>query len=1061
MHTRVQDDTFPYEASFFAIRAPLLAAGALGPALPVAIPEAVGDALPEALARDGARAQAALRALVADPVVREALWVASPELVWALDRWEQDPADPHARNVPGSLYRYLGRMARRPTPFGLFAGVALGAVGPGTRLELSAEQRRHTRLDMAWLTALVDALEPILRERLRYRPNTSLYRSAGQLRYAEVRLTPDTRERKNEQVALTSTPAIEAVLAATPAPVDELGERVIALYPEVEQDAARGFIDGLIDGQLLVPELALKVTGDDPLGALVVQLRPLAPEVAQRLAQVQAELRALDAAGPGQTPSRYAAITRLVQDMPAPPDPRRLFHVDLHLRGALSLGPAVIRAIEEAAAVLRRLIPWQEDPKLLALREGLGRRFGDGCWPLADVLDDERGLGFGGEGLSSEPSPLLEGLPFPGEPEAAELSFGARERWMLRRVVEAGPGGEWALDEADLAALAVAPGPPLPDSFAFFGHLEASSAEAVDSGEFRLHVQGFGGPSGVRMLGRFCLGDADLRAAVEDHLRAEERWSPDAVHAEIAHVPEGRMGNVLGRPRLRPYEIPYLGEGEAPADHQISLDELRLSTPEHNGQRLLLHSERLGREVLPRLSSAHDHTGGDLPIYRFLGALQHQGVRGGLAWTWGALTASPFLPRVRWRNVVFAPASWRLDADELRGLMAARGAARVLEARRLRAARRLPRRISLVQADNLLSLDLESPLALDALASAASKTKVLELREEVSDAALCVRGPDGPRTHELLVPFVRVRGEPRRSSLPRPSQAVRAWIPGSRWLYARIYAGTLTSDAVLAEVSVPLVAEARARGWLERWHFIRYIDRDWHLRVRLQVPSERSGDLLSRLHEALEPWLADRRIWRLDLDTYQPEVERYGGDEGMLLAERLFEADSDAAAGIVGLLSGDEGADARWRLALRGTHLLLEDLDIPLGRRPALLAAWRSYHAKIFRVDRAFETKLNQRFRELWPGLDPLLAPDWDPEHPLAPGFELLAARSAALQPVARDLRALEAAGGLLHPIEVLASSYAHMAMNRLLRSDQNRQELVLYDILARLYRSQLARSGG
>ena len=46
-------------------------------------------------------------------------------------------------------------------------------------------------------------------------------------------------------------------------------------------------------------------------------------------------------------------------------------------------------------------------------------------------------------------------------------------------------------------------------------------------------------------------------------------------------------------------------------------------------------------------------------------------------------------------------------------------------------------------------------------------------------------------------------------------------------------------------------------------------------------------------------------------------MERYGGPEGMQLAEQLFHADSEAVAGDRRALDGDEGADARWRLALR------------------------------------------------------------------------------------------------------------------------------------------------
>ena len=61
-----------------------------------------------------------------------------------------------------------------------------------------------------------------------------------------------------------------------------------------------------------------------------------------------------------------------------------------------------------------------------------------------------------------------------------------------------------------------------------------------------------------------------LRQHVEGHLRAEEALQPDAVFAEVVHLPEnGRTGNVILRPALRAYEIPYLGQSGVPAERQI------------------------------------------------------------------------------------------------------------------------------------------------------------------------------------------------------------------------------------------------------------------------------------------------------------------------------------------------------------------------------------------------------------------------------------------------------------------------------------------------------------
>jgi SAM-dependent methyltransferase len=129
----------------------------------------------------------------------------------------------------------------------------------------------------------------------------------------------------------------------------------------------------------------------------------------------------------------------------------------------------------------------------------------------------------------------------------------------------------------------------------------------------------------------------------------EHVTDPDAVFAEVAHLPEGRIGNVLCRPVLRDYEIAYLGGSGAPPDRQLPAADLRVSVRD---DRIVLRSVRLDREVIPRMTTAHNYTWRSLPVYRFLCLLQHQGVAAGLQWDWGPLAEAPFLPRVRCGRVV-------------------------------------------------------------------------------------------------------------------------------------------------------------------------------------------------------------------------------------------------------------------------------------------------------------------------------------------------------------------------------------------------------------------------
>src|SRR5207302_325901 len=138
---------------------------------------------------------------------------------------------------------------------------------------------------------------------------------------------------------------------------------------------------------------------------------------------------------------------------------------------------------------------------------------------------------------------------------------------------------------------------------------------------------------------------------------------------------------------------------------------------------------------------------------------------------------------------------------------------------------------------------------------------------------------------------------------------------------------------------------------------------DWHIRLRLHGEPSALGALLSQVRADVEPLLADASIARLAVDTYRPELHRYGGEAAMPLIEEIFAADSDAVLGIVELLSGDEGMDARWRLALRGADMLLDDVGLPWEERCRVMRALRDGYRAEHRADGRLRGQIGERFR--------------------------------------------------------------------------------------------------
>ncbi len=1096
-------------ADFFVLRTPLLPFDellALGEGL--AAPSVADDParLEAALASDRLLLRERLRAVVARPEVREALLVASPSLDESIPQWLAAPESERGQKVEHTVVRYLARMAGRPTPFGLFAGCSMGAVdaaGAETRLTVGAlgAYGRHTRLDMDYLFSLTEALcrLPGLRPLLRVRPNSSLYRAGGRLRYAEARL--DGKVRNYHLVAVEPTDYLEATLerASRGARPAELARALVDADPSIAPEEAAGYIDALLDSQILVADLAPAVTGPEPTLGIVDELRSIpqsaeAALAAQRLAETHRALEALDARAIGSSVEEppYRALAKALGDLPAEAELARLFQVDMTKPSPRALlGGAVLDEIAGALRLCHRLAGPSDSTELKRFREQLTARWEGQEVPLVTALDEESGIGLGAQD-SAEAAPLLAGLHFP--PAAGgSATVGAGYDHLLRRLLADRGALELRLDESDLAKLEQRDPPPLPDSFAAMATIAAADAEALARGDFRVHLHFAGGPSGANLLGRFCHGLPALDAAVRRHLADEEALRADAIFAEIVHLPDGRVGNVLLRPVLRGHEIPFLGRSGAPDEQLIPVTDLLVSVV---GERIVLRSRRLLREVIPRLTNAHNFSARSLGVYRFLCTLQSQGTAS-LVWRWGALESAAFLPRVVHGRVVLSKARWRLAESQCKPLGTKRGAALYRAVQALRAELGMPRHVALTDGDNVLPIDLDSALSVETFAQLV-KGRVEATVSEMAPGPdeLCARGPEGRFVHELVIPFLRVgkaaAGDGKTSVATSSSDGngngsgngngngnengngngsegqraaggafVRSFPPGSEWLYAKVYAGTATVDQVLAAVA-PVVRGALDGGAADRWFFIRYGDPDWHLRLRLHgSPARLAAEVLPALHAAAAPLLTDGRVWKIQLDTYEREVERYGAEAGLAVCERLFHADSDAVLAIVGTLSGDEGADARWRLALLGCERLLDDLGLDFAARRALMRRLREGYGREQRVDVNLERQLGERYRKERPALEELLssAAAANPEHPFAPGFAAFAARSAASAPAVAELRALEAAGRLAGALPELAGSLLHMHTNRLLRSAARAQELVIYDLLDRLYQSREARA--
>lgn len=989
-------------------------------------------------------------ALPTDPRIQRALAVGAGDLVRAL---ENPPDEAVARRrLAGKLLRYLIRMSSRPTPYGTFAGVGLAGWGDRTDLSLAgAPSRTRTRPDMGWLLDFVAALEnrPEVRAGLRWFANPAAFVRADRIFLSERNTIGDPVEGLRA-VSLRATGAVRTVLeyARKPVPYQDLVTALTA--GGAPREKVEPFLQQLWEQTVLLTDLRPPLTIAEPGRYVADRLSDVPAAAAEAAALVDfldeiAEWDQVDIDQAAAGHAKLAARAYAVHEPETTAKEARSAKVPLQTDMALPLAgrliaPAVAAEVARLAETMLRISPW---PRGMAHLDGYRQKFEqqygqDREVPLVELLDPKIGLGAPEHGHDNH----KDAHP---DRERALLDLALNAIKDGRQVVE--------LDAATVGKLEIEPlsaqnAPPSLDVSAF---VVATSAAAVDAGDF-LVVLGpnLGASVAGRVLGRFAdLLGPDAEAALRTAAAAETARSKGKLRAEVTYLPRsGRSANVAIRPMVRDLELSLGTSAGVDGDRVLPVDELVVGV--RDGRFVVRWRDQ---EVVPCAGHMLNSAGAPA-IVRFLDEIKADRRAVYSSFDWGPAAGFAFVPRVQLGRVVLAPARWRIDPAELE---TSSGVTFVSSFARWRERWQPPRHVYLAYADNRLLLDLDEPDHLEQLRLQARKPDAgpVLLHEALPgpDHAW-VAGADGNYLSELVVPLILDHEEEQVapwSSTPatRSVAASRLRPPGSDWLFAKLYFLDPYEEDLIGGPLRTLAAETIDNGLAESWFFMRYQDPEPHIRVRWHgAPDTLRRQLAPELLEWGAKLVADGYCERFCLDTYDQEVERYGGPAGMALAERLFAADSVAVADLLNLCWKREMDIERSLLGVYSDDDLLAVLGLDQTEREHLYAAGL--------VDRK---ETSEEFRKEQSTLRAVLGdPDWLAGQPGGPAVAaILAARREKLAPIATQLRRMSDNGEVNRSVFHLSRSFVHMHNNRLLGCGHPPEQRVLG--LAVRTRESLARA--
>jgi thiopeptide-type bacteriocin biosynthesis protein len=959
-------------------------------------------------------------AMLADVRFRNALWLASPGFYGELEKLGFDAGRLDARKRLAVL-KYMNRACFRPTPFGGFASFALAGwsdapAGAGARGG-SAAPLLHLLPGRELLERAAAALPPEPAEPLLANP--TLYRSGGDFRYL-FSGKEDSGKYAFVLNRLRAVPLLRVLLRW-------LGREVVTLAD------CCGFLElrsGCTAAEAL--DYALFLLREQVLLSrrLPGLLEDAAADVAASLAPgFWRENRRLVFDGllslPALAGALEAALPRELRDAG-----QGYFYTALE-RPAGDAVPASDRPVLAGAfTALRLLAPAPRLKRLEDFVQAFKARYDRGRVPLTEALDPDSGIAYGEAVRDLSPSPLLDGLAFPAA-AAARLpqDWSAAHGLFFGLWLRDGRRDRYAplvVPEEELAVLA---GSYVPAA------MPPSQAVLYRRSGGKLWVDSIGGASAVSLIGRFSAFSGAVLELARGVAEAEAAANAGVLFAEIGQLSDPHVDNINRRGRIYNYLLPVNSWAEVPQEERLEPNDLLLSV---HGQELLLYSRRLGRRVVPRLPTAFNYNHNELPLFRLLCDLQHQGVLSDLPLDLELLFPGlGFYPRVEYNGAVLAAAKWKFGGAELAPLLSARRSLGRLHL--FRQEHGLPAVVCLGLGDQQLVFDLaedaEAHFFLDCLRGM-EKVRLQEWPEAGTEqlvACLLKRG----RTYAAMP----VTAGGRRAGLRR------SFAPGSGWLYLKLYCTPRSADELLLGVLAPFVAANRAL--LGCWFFIRYNEQGYHLRLRFQGEPQVLGGLMAELGRRLAVGHWAPLVQDYQADTYRRELERYGAAQ-MELAERCFAAGSDWVLAALAGFGGVPGAPGRDVLALALVWLLAGCFLGEGTERGVFFAEMAANFLASHGDDRALKRGMDEKYRSLRPALAGVLSAGFLTELAALPVTAALLCRTGELA----------AAVGKRGPAagRQLLADLVHMQVNRLFRSGQLRYEAVLYHCLSKHAASLAAR---
>lgn len=847
-----------------------------------------------------------------DGVIREAIGVASMSLLDSIKKWDKIEDKKKREQVLSSFMKYFIRMSTRTTPFGLFSGVAIVDISDKTDVVINNTKmhKKRTRPDMEWILAVVKKLESnyevFEQLNVRINPLMSIWGNRAELSYASnYGQAPVAKE----SVSIRATGVVKYVYEILK---DSLGFKdlfnsIREKYPDTRVDKIKSFLCTLIDKEFIITELRPPLMTTSPLDYVIEKLSGIKGIQNERedIKNIRHLIDMYDNTEIGMGEELYLEI---ISNMKKIANTKNLLQVDMSLSlQKCEINYEVVEEISKAAECLWRLSTNETNLEHLEQyrmefmeKYGIYREI-----PVLEILNPDIGLG----------APAL--YEYPKSKRNIKSASIHKEQQVkkifMREMLKAIKNGEKEIiitsdilekiEETKLDFKYV------PISMELNVIISANTSKDVDEGRYTAYIgPNIGSPGAGKTFGRFIdiIGD-EARQKIYDINNIEKQYvGENVVFAEIVYLPAaGKVANVVLSENIRDYEIVLSTNSSKDREKTLQLSDLVVGV---TNERLYLKSKSLGKEVV--VTTGHMlNILGTPNIYRFLREISMDGKRDWSQMGWkGYLEQFPYVPRVKYGKVVISPAQWKLSLESINYNNTNFDEFKLL-LRDWCIEWNVPRFVYYAYADNRILLDMENELHINEIYSILNKKmsgeNILLVEPEANFTDNWVKGIDGSYFSEFVMPFVLspryidrsqsffIKENNKNKCLISTIDDRRFMLPGGEWAFFKIYGNSEREDEFIAFVLKDFCFEVIKEGICQKFFYIRYVDTEPHIRLRFKGNKQKiCTELLPKIYQWFNEIKNYGFVSKICIDTYEREIERYGGPGCIDLAEDIFYHDS-------------------------------------------------------------------------------------------------------------------------------------------------------------------------